>query len=148
MRTAELLNDLQTRGVILFPTPEGIRYEAPRGVMTPTLRAALAAHKGELLKLLAKPDLTIPERFTDADCLALIHETFEAVATDYVDGALALIGTDPDLSRRFHETEAAIETTVKTRATEREVRAVLAAHVAVIREACQRRRAQYEAAAD
>lgn len=54
MRTAELLSELRTRGVTLYPTPEGIRYEAPRGVMTPTLRAALAAHKGELLALLTE----------------------------------------------------------------------------------------------
>ncbi len=68
------------------------------------------------------------------------------MAAEYVDGALALVGTDPDLSRRFRETEAAIEATVKAGPTERELRTALAAHVAVIREACQRRRARHEAA--
>ena len=83
-----------------------------------------------------------------ADCVALVREAFEAVAADYVDGALALLDADPDLAQRFHDTEAAIDATVKTRPTEGELRAALAAHAAVIREACQRRRAQREAAAD
>ena len=92
-----------------------------------------------------------PERCSLADCMALIRETFEAVAAEYVDGALTLLGTDPDLCRRFHATEGAIDAAVKAGPTEHELRAAraaLAAHVAVIQEACQRRRAQREAAAD
>jgi hypothetical protein len=84
------------------------------------------------------------QRLDLPDCVTLIRETFEAVATEYLDGALALLDTDPDLCRRFHDTEAA----VKAGPTEHELRVALAAHVAVIREACQRRRAQREAAAD
>jgi hypothetical protein len=88
------------------------------------------------------------QRLDLPDCVTLIRETFEAVATEYLDGALALLDTDPDLCRRFHDTEAAIDAAVKAGPTEGELRAALAAHVAVIREACQRRRAQREAAAD
>ena len=88
-----------------------------------------------------------PERCSLADCMTLIRETFEAVAAEYVDGALTLLGTDPDLCRRFHATEGAIDAAVKARPTEHELRAALAAHVAVIREACQRRQAQRDAAA-
>ena len=83
-----------------------------------------------------------------ADCLAVIRETFEAVAAEYLDGALTLLDTDPDLCRRFDDTEAAIDAAVKAGPTERALRAALGAHAAVIREACQRRRAQREAAAD
>jgi hypothetical protein len=89
-----------------------------------------------------------PERCSLTDCEALIRETFETVAAEYVGGALALLDTDPNLCRRFHDTEAAIDGAVKAGPTEGELRAALAAHVAVIREACQRRRAQREAAAN
>ena len=85
-------------------------------------------------------------RLDTADCVVLIRETFEAVAADYVDGALTLLDTDSDLSRRFHDTEAAIDAVVKAGPTEGELRAALVAHAAVIREACQRRRAECEVA--
>jgi len=87
-------------------------------------------------------------RLDTADCAVLIHHAFEAVAANYVESALALLDTDPDLCRRFHDTEAAIDRAVKAGPTEAELRAALAAHVAVIDEACQRKRAQREAVAD
>ena len=80
--------------------------------------------------------------------MTLIREAFEAVEAEYVDGALALLDADPDLARRFHESESVINVAAKVGPTEDELRAALAAHVAVIREACQRRRAQREAMAE
>jgi hypothetical protein len=74
----------------------------------------------------------------------MIHETFDAVAAEYVSGALALLDTDPDLCRRFHDTEAAIDAAVKAEPTERELRAALTVHVSVIRECCARYQAQRE----
>ena len=85
------------------------------------------------------------QRLDAADCVALVHQAFDAVAAEYVDGALALLDSDADLCRRFHDTEAAIDAAVRVGRTEPELRAALAAHVAVIREACQRKRAQREA---
>jgi hypothetical protein len=87
-----------------------------------------------------------PERCSLADCMTLIHKAFEAV--EYVAGALGQLDTDPDLWRWFHETEAAIDAAVKAGPTEGELRAALAAHVAVIGECVARKRAQQEAAAD
>lgn len=57
MHASELLITLRTLGVTLFPTPEGIRYEAPTGALTPELRVAVAAHKPELVRLLSTPTL-------------------------------------------------------------------------------------------
>ena len=79
-----------------------------------------------------------------AACALLVHQAFEAVASEYVEGALALLHTDADLSRRFHDTEKAIDAAVKAGPTEAELRAALVAYVAVIREACRRMRAQRE----
>ncbi len=88
------------------------------------------------------------ERYALADCLALIREAFESVRADYVSGALALLDTDPALCQQFRQAETAVDAVVKVGPTERELRAALAAHVAVIRECIDRRRAQMEAAAD
>src|SRR5689334_21124328 len=52
MHAFELLSELHARGVNLYRTAEGIRYEAPRGALTPDLRAAVAVHKAELLAML------------------------------------------------------------------------------------------------
>lgn len=68
------------------------------------------------------------------DCMLLIDEAFEPVAAEYVDGALSILNTDRDIARRFGETEAAIDATVKAGPTEADLRAALAAHVEVIRE--------------
>lgn len=86
------------------------------------------------------------QRLDAVDCGAFVREAFEAV--DYVDGALALLDTDPDLCQRFHETETGIDAAAKAGPTEGELRAALAAHVAVIRECCERKRAQREAASE
>jgi hypothetical protein len=79
--------------------------------------------------------------------MALISDAFAEVEADYVDGALALLDADPDLVRRFRETEAAIDARVKAGPTEGDLRAALSAHVVVIRECCARLRARQERAA-
>lgn len=80
-------------------------------------------------------------RLDPADCLVLIREAFDPVKSEYVGGALGLLDTDPDLFRRFQDTEAAIDATVRAGPTESELRAALAAHVGVIRECVERKRA-------
>ena len=51
--TAEaLLHELHSRGVQLTPEGDRIRYRAPRGALTPDLKARLREHKGEVLAVL------------------------------------------------------------------------------------------------
>ncbi|MBI4498199.1 MAG: hypothetical protein HY689_09900 [Chloroflexi bacterium] len=56
--TAEtLLRELQSRGFVLTPEPpDGLRVNAPRGALTPELRATLAAHKPESIALLSRAE--------------------------------------------------------------------------------------------
>ena len=51
MNATELLAELHSRGVVLEAAGERLRYDAPKGALTPELRAALAEHKAELLEL-------------------------------------------------------------------------------------------------
>jgi len=54
MTAVELYHELQERGVVLTPAPEGtLRYRAPTGVLTPFLREAMRQHKPALLALVA-----------------------------------------------------------------------------------------------
>ncbi len=53
MSATELLNELSARGVTLRPAPDGIRYQAPRGALTPELRERLVASKPAVLEILA-----------------------------------------------------------------------------------------------
>src|SRR5919197_4011240 len=48
---AELLAELQGRGVRLEAIGGRLRYDAPKGALTPELRRAMAAHKAEILGL-------------------------------------------------------------------------------------------------
>ncbi len=52
MRPAALLAHLRERGVILSARGDRLRVEAPRGVLTPDIRAALAEHKADVVPLL------------------------------------------------------------------------------------------------
>jgi hypothetical protein len=53
--TAEaLLHELHNRGVQLFPEGDRIRYRAPRGALTPELKARLSEQKGEVLSVLQR----------------------------------------------------------------------------------------------
>lgn len=49
----KLLADLRRAGVLLSAKREGLTFDAPAGAMTPQLRAAVKAHKPELLAVLA-----------------------------------------------------------------------------------------------
>lgn len=52
MTALALLAELRRRGVVLEASGDRLRYRAPAGAMTAELRAALAAHKAELLMML------------------------------------------------------------------------------------------------
>src|SRR5919206_4178776 len=56
MRPAELLAVLTERGVLLSVADGRLRVNAPKGVLTPALQSALAAHKHGLIELLSAPD--------------------------------------------------------------------------------------------
>ena len=55
MNTAELLTEVQRRGIQLRAEGASLRYRAPKGTLTADLRAKLKAHKAELLTALEKP---------------------------------------------------------------------------------------------
>jgi hypothetical protein len=55
MTAAELLAELNRRGISLRVQGDRLELDAPRGALTPELRRALADHKAELLRLLADP---------------------------------------------------------------------------------------------
>jgi len=52
MRTPTLLAELKRLGVVLTAEGDKLKYKAPAGVFTDDLRAAIRAHKPELLRLL------------------------------------------------------------------------------------------------
>ena len=51
--TKELLAELSRLGVKLWVEHDQLRYRAPKGVLTPSMMAALSKHKAELLELLS-----------------------------------------------------------------------------------------------
>jgi hypothetical protein len=67
MNAASLIRDLEDMGVRLEAREGRLQWEAPSGVLTPTLLDELRAHKRELLELLAPQT---PPDFTDARELA------------------------------------------------------------------------------
>jgi len=52
MTGGEVLAVLKSRGVVLEPQGDKLHYRAPKGVLTPDLRQALAENKAEVLTLL------------------------------------------------------------------------------------------------
>src|SRR5215475_7066877 len=54
MTTVELLTTLRSNGIQLWVEGEMLRYSAPSGALTPTLRAELVQHKADLLTLLCQ----------------------------------------------------------------------------------------------
>src|SRR5689334_14177376 len=56
MDAADLLADLTARGVVLRPDGVGLAAHAPRGVLTPAVRALLAQHKQALITLISGED--------------------------------------------------------------------------------------------
>ncbi|WP_324718205.1 hypothetical protein U7230_07060 [Carboxydochorda subterranea] len=61
MDAAALLHALRARGIVLSAVGERLRVEAPRGLVTPELRAALTAHKAAILALLQQESQWPPQ---------------------------------------------------------------------------------------
>ncbi len=55
MSLEKLLEEAAARGVTLNAEGQRLKVDAPKGAVTPELRAALQAHKDDLLLLLAEP---------------------------------------------------------------------------------------------
>ena len=55
MTVGELLIELGQRGVVLAADGDGLRVEAPKGVLTPELLEALRIEKPRLLRCLRQP---------------------------------------------------------------------------------------------
>jgi amino acid adenylation domain-containing protein len=58
MKTLELLSDLHRKDIKLWAEGDKLRYSAPPGMLTPTLRAELSQQKEELLRLLRGSDIS------------------------------------------------------------------------------------------
>jgi hypothetical protein len=148
MIAVEVFADLRHRGVKLFVVDGVLRYRAPRGVLTPALRATLSAHRDELRAMLtAVPDT---RRLTLPDCIELLAEIHAEIRATYPAGALALLPTDPDLTRRFRATEARIDDLARIPGGpgEADFRAAVEAHFTVWRELTARHRARAEQRAE
>jgi amino acid adenylation domain-containing protein len=59
MKTPELLSYLRNLDVKLWSDGDRLRYNAPRGALTPALRAELAEHKAEILRFLHEAQLAV-----------------------------------------------------------------------------------------
>ena len=59
MRTLELLSNLRRKGIEIWADCDRLRYNAPKGVLTPDLRKELADRKPEILALLRQADTVI-----------------------------------------------------------------------------------------
>ena len=56
MTALEIVRHLRQRGVTLWLEGERLRYRAPKGVLTPSLRAELLANKPQIMDLLRAPE--------------------------------------------------------------------------------------------
>lgn len=56
MNAAELIMELGARGVVIEAVGDRLRVDAPKGVITPELRQALASCKAEVLAILTTPE--------------------------------------------------------------------------------------------
>ena len=57
MTVVDLLSDLRRRDVKLWADGDKLRYNAPEGVLTPSLRAGLAERKAEILEFLQRASI-------------------------------------------------------------------------------------------
>ena len=60
MRATDLLTELEGLGVVLAADGDRLRYDAPKGVLTPELRQQMAELKAELLGLVEGPGRARP----------------------------------------------------------------------------------------
>ena len=56
MTTLELLSNLISKDIEIWADGDRLRYNAPKGALTPDLRKELAARKSEILALLRQTD--------------------------------------------------------------------------------------------
>ena len=64
MTALELLSSLSSKDIEIWTDGDRLRYNAPKGALTPELRRELAARKSEILALLRKADtVTSPASF-------------------------------------------------------------------------------------
>ncbi len=81
MNTAELLTEVQRRGIQLRAEGASVHYRAPKGTLTADLRAKLKAQKAGLLTALEKPTA---ERIAQAHGLTRA-DLQQAAGTDWAD---------------------------------------------------------------
>ena len=56
MTALELLSNLSSKDIEIWADGDRLRYNAPKGALTPDLREKLADHKSEVLALLRQDD--------------------------------------------------------------------------------------------
>ena len=59
MTALELLSNLSSKDIEIWADGDRLRYNAPKGALTPDFRKELAAHKSEILALLRQADTAI-----------------------------------------------------------------------------------------
>jgi amino acid adenylation domain-containing protein len=63
MKTVDLLTRLREAGVDLWVEEDRLRYHAPKGVLTPNIRAELIAHKAEIMAFLHEAKASMDSAF-------------------------------------------------------------------------------------
>ena len=63
MTALELLSNLSSKDIELWADGDRLRYNAPKGALTPDLRKELSAHKSEILALLRQADTVTSSAF-------------------------------------------------------------------------------------
>lgn len=118
MTAAELLEDLRRLRVELTPDGPDLRVRAPKGVVTPALRARLVEHKAGLLALLdGEAEITAPVTFAQRrlwfiDQLAPGSSAYHVAIRLRLRGALdarALSGALEEIARRHDPLRARFE---------------------------------------
>ena len=59
MTTLELISNLSSKDIEIWADGDRLRYNAPKGALTPDLRKKLAAHKSEILQTLLRQADTV-----------------------------------------------------------------------------------------
>lgn len=97
-----LLAELDARGVILAAHGDKLRIDAPRGALTPDLRARLAASKQALLAYLAPEPAAPPE---------IVRIPLDGLTEYLAEHDLRVVGGTPHFGRPFRPMLFLAETT-------------------------------------